>query len=84
MPGKREPELSLFCSRAGTGDPDSPRPTATTTTADFAASALLERAGRFAEAAANFIQNAASIRMLENLDLIVAERVPEKGIVRGD
>lgn len=78
MPGKRTGALSLSPA-AGTGDPGSPRPTATTTTADFAAVRYLSERGDLREAAANLFR---MLRELDaqNLDLIVAERVPEEGI----
>src|SRR6476646_6656933 len=75
MPGERTGALSLSPA-AGTGDPGSPCPT---TTADFAAVRYLSERGDLREAAANLFRMLRELDA-ENLDLIVAERVPEKGI----
>lgn len=77
-PGKRTGALSL--SRvAEIGPRDSPRPTTAATTADFAAVRYLSEGGDLREAAANLFRMLRELD-LENLDLIVAERVPEEGI----
>ena len=73
MPGKRTGALSLSPA-AGIGDPGSPRPTTTTTTADFAAVRYLSERGDLREAAANLF------RMLRELD--AAESGPHRGRAR--
>jgi L-threonylcarbamoyladenylate synthase len=79
-PGKRVGALS-FRPVAVTGDPDRPRPTtaATKASTDFAAMRHLSERGDLREAAANFFRMLRELDA-ENLDLIVAERVPEEGI----
>jgi len=77
-PGKRTGALSLF-PVAGIGDPGSPRPKTATTTADFAAVRYLSERGDLREAATNLFRMLRELDA-ENLDLIVAERVPEERI----
>ena len=77
-PGKRTGALSLF-PVAGIGDPGSPRPTTATTAADFAAVRYLSERGDLREAATNLFRMLRELDA-ENLDLIVAERVPEERI----
>jgi L-threonylcarbamoyladenylate synthase len=66
---------------AGLADPGLPRPAtaATKTPADFATMRYLSKRGDLREAAANFFRMLRELDA-ENLDLIVAERVPEEGI----
>jgi L-threonylcarbamoyladenylate synthase len=79
-PGKRVGVLS-FRSVAGVAVLGLPRPTTAATNASFdcAATRHLSERGDLREAAANFFR---MLRELDagNLDLIVAERVPEEGI----
>ncbi len=77
MPGKRVGALSLH-SVAGVADPG-PRPATAATTAHFAAVRYLSERGELREAAANLFRMLRELDA-ENLDLIVAERVPEEGI----
>jgi L-threonylcarbamoyladenylate synthase len=79
-PGKRVGGLS-FRPVARVGDPGLPRPTtaATKASTDFAAMRYLSERGDLREAAANFFRILRELDA-ENLDLIVAERVPEEGI----
>jgi L-threonylcarbamoyladenylate synthase len=77
-PGKRTGVLSFF-PLGGMGDPDSPRPAAAATTADFAAVRYLSERGDLREAAVNLFRMLRELDA-ENLDLIVAEQVPENGI----
>lgn len=79
-PGKRVGVLS-FRPLAGVGDLGLPRPTTAATNAslDYAAMRQLSERGDLREAAANFFRMLRELDA-ENLDLIVAERVPEEGI----
>jgi L-threonylcarbamoyladenylate synthase len=79
-PGKRVGALS-FRPVAGIGDPGLPRPTAAATnaSADFAAMRHLSERGDLREAAESFFRMLRELDA-EDLDLIVAERVPEQGI----
>ena len=77
-PGKRTGALSLSAV-AEIGDPGSPRPTTAVITANFAAVRYLSERGDLREAAANLFRMLRELDA-ENLDLIVAERVPEEGI----
>ena len=81
--GKR---IGALCLRpvAGVGDPGLPRPTTAATSAPakfigFAAMRYLSERGDLGEAAANFFRMLRELDA-EDLDLIVAERVPEQGI----
>jgi L-threonylcarbamoyladenylate synthase len=76
--GKRTGALSLSPG-AGIGDPSSPRLTIAATTTDFAAVRYLSGRGDLREAAANLFRMLRELDA-ENLDFIVAERVPEEGI----
>ena len=79
-PGRRIGALA-FRPVAGVADPGRPRPTtaATNASSDFAAMHHLTERGDLREAAANFFWMLRELDA-ENLDLIVAERVPEEGI----
>lgn len=77
-PGRRTGTLSLS-PVAEIGPRSSPRPTTAATTADFAAVRYLSERGDLREAAANLFRVLRELDA-ENLDLIVAERVPEGGI----
>jgi L-threonylcarbamoyladenylate synthase len=79
-PGKRTGALSL--SRVTEiGDPGSRWPTTAATSADFAAVRYLSERGDLREGAANLFRMLRELDA-ENLDLIVAERVPDEGIGR--
>ena len=77
-PGKRAGALSFFPD-GGVGNPGSPRPATAATTPDFASVRYLSERGDLREAAANLFRMLRELDA-ENLDLIVAERVPENGI----
>ena len=77
-PCKRTGALSLS-PVAEIGDSGSPRPTTAATNADFAAMRHLSERGDLREGAANLFRMLRELDA-ENLDLIVAERVPEEGI----
>jgi L-threonylcarbamoyladenylate synthase len=77
-PAKRTGALSLS-PVAEIGPPGSPRSTTAATTADFAAVRYLSERGDLREAAANLFRMLRELDA-ENLDLIVAERVPEAGV----
>jgi L-threonylcarbamoyladenylate synthase len=81
VPPKRRVGALSFRPVAGVDDPGLPRPTtaATNASADFAAMRHLSERGDLREAAANFFRMLRELDA-ENLDLIVAERVPEQGI----
>ena len=78
-----EKQIGALCLRpvAGVVDPGLPRPAtaATKAPADFATMRYLSKRGDLREAAANFFRMLRELDA-ENLDLIVAERVPEEGI----
>ena len=78
--GKRIGALR-FSAVAGVGGPGSPRPTtaATSEKADFVAMRYLSERGNSRDAAANLFRMLRELDA-ENLDLIIAERVPEEGI----
>jgi len=76
-PGKRTGTLSF--SPVAEIDPGSPRTTTAARTADFAAVRYLSERGDLREAAANLFRMLRELDA-ENLDLIVAARVPEDGI----
>jgi len=76
-PGKRVGALCL-CPVAGVADPG-PRSATAATAADFAAIRNLSERGDLREAAANLFRMLRELDA-EDLELIVAERVPEKGI----
>jgi L-threonylcarbamoyladenylate synthase len=77
-PGKRTGALTLS-PVAEIGPRGSLRPTTAATTADFAAVRYLSERGDLREAAANLFRMLRELDA-ENLDLIVAERVPKEGI----